>query len=295
MLGIFYVVYDLQCLQEPASFSRNPFMWLFVLCDSWYFCLGKIFHGSKENEKAELGPNCVTMTMASKGVNVHTHHSSVFVTVVFGSFCHLGSLFRLPEKSWDGNVLGVMSLVWFFPMCRCLVSLDTQPGPSRVVKGFIAEEIHWNEVLASCFGFYHTNKGAGQAGWNTTSPPSVSNYPFSEAEWINLPYSSLVPAPVYSGYDLGFEQCPSSSPWAVTALENRCLASVTKSWLPFGKVTWRCYGWPWCWPYFHAIKNNCGVIFKKRNIKSTPLRYYLGVIFACLGKFRFIFRTKIVF
>ena len=45
---------------------------------------------------------------------------------------------------------------------------------------------------------------------------------------------------------------------------------------------------------FVPLKNNRGMIFKRR-ILNPPLCVLFGVIFACLGKLRFIFRTKIAF
>lgn len=142
MLGIFYVV-NMNCstYRSLPSFSRNPFICLFVLCDSWYFCLGEISDSSKENEKAEPCPDCVAVTVGDKGVTGTPHPSQhVLPLGIWGHSATLGHCSdSWEQEGWD--VLGVM--------CRCLLSLGTLPTPSQVAEGFSAEETPLNEVLGS--------------------------------------------------------------------------------------------------------------------------------------------------
>lgn len=142
---------------------------------------------------------------------------------------------------------------------------------------------YWGNSLKWSPGgtLYLINRGVGKAGWNTASPLSISNYSFSEPKWINLTYYSLVPELIYSWYDLSSEQYPSSPPLTVTTFEFiTCWEiAVLQVWrssdYPLKRWPRDIKCWPLCWPYFLPVESNCGMIFKKRNIKSTPLLFVI--------------------
>lgn len=144
--------------RNPLSFSSNPFIWLFVHRDSWYFCLGNIFNCSEENEKTEQSPNCVTITVGNKGSQYKhlIHCASVFVTVLFGS-----DIAQTPREDAGG------------PQCNVLCgdsSQRRQPGqlsvdarPHSICRS-LKPSLLWKFIeLKSWEMFYHVN-GSGEGG-----------------------------------------------------------------------------------------------------------------------------------
>lgn len=146
---MFYVAWcDLRCCRNLAASSSNPFIWLFVRHDSWYFCLGNIFNCSEESEKQNNPQTVWLLQRVIKGASINAlSTAAVFLSL----FCLGRILLRLPEKMRE--VLSAMSFAVIFPVAPARAAQwgCSAPLHLRVVKAFTAAEIPWAEVLRGCF------------------------------------------------------------------------------------------------------------------------------------------------